>query len=120
MKDFSRSDRLSSQLSRELSEILRAHPRLPHGLIISVMGVELTKDLRSGKVYYSAFGPDEAKEKAEEFINDNKKRIRKELAAKVRVRYVPELTYLYDSSMERGQRINELLERIKSDDEEQQ
>ena len=120
MKDFSRSDRLASQLSRELSEVLHLHEQLPSGLMISVMEIDLTKDLRYGKVYYSAFGKENAMEEAEKFFNENSKQIRKALASRVRVRYIPELEYLFDPSIERGQRISELLDKIKENNDEQQ
>lgn len=120
MKDFSRVDRLTSQIIRELSEILRDHTELPPGLIISVTEVELSRDLRQGKVFYSVYGDNEALEKVEQFFNEHQKQIRKELASKIRIRYMPELKYQYDASIERGQRISELLDQIKRSDEEQQ
>ncbi len=120
MKDFSRSDRLASQISRELSEILHQHPGLPAGLMISIIEVELSKDLRHGKVFYSAYGQDDAERQAVEFFDENTRQIRKQLAGKIRVRFIPELDFRYDTSMERGQRISELLDQIKKDDDKEQ
>lgn len=116
MKDFSRSDRLSSQIRRELSNILLRDIAVPANMIISITEVELTKDLRVGKVYYSVYGDKEYIPKAEKFFKDNYKLIRKELAGKIRVKFVPELVFIYDPSIEREQRISELLDRIKRDE----
>jgi len=116
MSEFSRSDRLSSQIVRELSEYLLKYSAVPAGLIISITDVELSKDLRYGKVYYSVLGAMEAVEKAERFFKDNNKQLRMHLAKKIRVKFMPEIRFKHDNSIERGQRISELLDRIKDDD----
>lgn len=120
MKDFSRADRLASLITRELSEILRDYPELPADLIISVTEVELSRDLRQGKIYYSVLGDSDAIDKAEQFFNAHHKGIRKKLAGEIRIRYMPELKFQYDASIQRGQRISELLEQINKDDTEKQ
>ena len=117
MKDFSRTDRLSSQISRELSGIFVNTIIPPSNLIISITEVELSKDLRYGKIYFSVYGDESAVENAEKFFKDNIKSIRKELAGRIRVKFMPELKFLYDPSIEREHRISELLDRIKKDEQ---
>ena len=116
MKDFSRIDRLSSQISRELSGIFINTIIPPANLIISITEVELSKDLRYGKIYYSVYGDESSINNTEKFFKDNYKVIRKELAARIRVKFMPELKFIYDPSIEREQRISELLDRIKKDE----
>ncbi|MCP4582978.1 MAG: 30S ribosome-binding factor RbfA [candidate division Zixibacteria bacterium] len=116
MKDFSRADRLSSQIARELSEILLYYRAVPANTIITIVEVEMSRDLRVGKVYYSVYGDDNAAEKADIFFRDHHKQIRSELAGKIRIKFMPELKFEYDQAIERGLRINELLNRIKKDD----
>jgi ribosome-binding factor A len=115
MKGFSRADRLSSQIKRELSEILLQISGIPTGIIITITDVELSKDLRFGKVFYSVLGGPDSKEKAQLFFTGHAKDMRMELSAKIRVKFIPELKYYFDNSIERGQRINELLDQIKHD-----
>lgn len=117
MRDFSRRDRLSAQIGRELSEIISINTDLPDGMMISITEVELSRDLRVGKVFYSVIGGDNPRENAEKFLADQYKHIRMELARRLRVKFTPELQFKYDTSMERGQRISELLDRIKKDEE---
>jgi ribosome-binding factor A len=119
VKDFSRTDRLAAQISREVSEILSVNADMPAGLFISIVEVQLSRDLRIGKVFYSAFGSEDAAEKAEIFLKDNYKHIRMELAHRIRIKFIPELVFTYDASIERGQRIHELLDRIKRDEQQQ-
>jgi len=117
MKDFSRADRLSSQISRELSALLIGFPSVPANLIISITDIELSRDLRYAKVFYSAFGDNDALEKTNRFFKDFNKQIRLELASRIRIKFMPELHFEYDNSIERGQRISELLDRIKEDEQ---
>jgi len=118
VKDFSRSDRLASQISKELSNIFINEISPPSGLMLSITEVELSKDLRYGKIYYSVYGDNNAVANAKKFIGNNFKQIRKELAGKIRIKFMPELKFMYDPSIEREQRISELLDRIKQDENE--
>jgi ribosome-binding factor A len=115
LKGFSRNDRLASQVKRALSEMIIGYSGLPDGLIISITDVELTKDLRYGKVFYSVLGDQNAREKAATFFENYAKDLRMEVASQIRVKFVPELKYVYDNSMEYGQRIDQLLNQIKND-----
>lgn len=115
MKGFARNDRLASQIKRELSEIIINDPELPSGMIISITDVELTKDLRYGKVFYSVLGDKSMRDKAALYFEKQTKNIRMEVASQICVKFIPELKYLYDNSIERGQRIDQLLDQIKND-----
>jgi ribosome-binding factor A len=115
MKGFARNDRLASQIKRALSEIALNDSELPSGMIISITDVELTKDLRYGKVFYSVLGDNDMRDKATQYFEKQAKNLRMELASQIRVKFIPELKYLYDNSIERGQRIDQLLDQIKND-----
>lgn len=117
MKDFKRADRLSSQIRRELSNLLIDTLPPPIDTIITITEVSLTKDLRIGKIYYSVYGDNNAIDRADKFIKKNTKRLRMELAGKIRIKFMPELVFYYDPSIEREQRISELFDRIKKDEE---
>ena len=119
MRDFSRADRLSAQLMRELSSLILDFGSKPADLLISIVEVEISKDLRYAKVFYSVLGDETASEKAETFFRDHYKQIRMELAGRMRIKFMPELKFQYDKSIERGLRISELLDRIKKDEEQQ-
>lgn len=119
MREFSRADRLSAQLMRELSSLLLDFDSKPADMLISIVEVEISKDLRYARVFYSVLGGEEAADKAETFFRDHYKQIRMELAGRMRIKFMPELKFQYDKSIERGQRISELLDRIKKDEEQQ-
>jgi len=120
MRDFSRRDRLSSQILRELSQLLLKDVTPPYGLMISFNEIKLTKDLKHGKVFYSVLGGDEEVKKAGIFIQTHQKKIRKLVANSIRIKYMPELTFEFDPSIEREQRIGELLNQIKLEENEEE
>ena len=116
MKSFHRTDRLAAQIKRELSEILLKFEESPATGIISITEVELSKNLRLGKVFFSVLGDESAKNMAEIFFETHGKELRRRLGSRIRVRFLPELNFNYDNSIERGMRINELLEKIKDEE----
>ena len=107
-KSFHRTDRVSAQLRRELGalvhEAVREH-RLPS---VSVSDVEVTRDLAHAKVFVTALMPEKSAE-AVAGLKELAKEIRFQLAHAMKLRHVPELHFLYDDSVDRGERIDNLL-----------
>ena len=73
--------------------------------LVSVMKVETTSDFSFSKIYISVFGDEEKKKRIVKKLNDNKKTIRYDLAHKVRLRTVPELSFIVDDVEERAERV---------------
>lgn len=107
-KSFYRSDRVSAQLRRELGALVRDAVR-EHGLpSLSVSDVEVTRDLAHAKVFVTALEPGRAQE-AMKALKALAPEVRYQLAHAVKLRHVPELHFHYDESVDRGERIENLL-----------
>ncbi len=107
-KSFQRTDRVSAQLRRDLGELVHAAVR-DHGLpSMSVSDVEVTRDLAHAKVFVTALDPARAGE-AVAALKELARELRFELGRRVRMRSVPELHFHYDDSVDRGERIEQLL-----------
>ena len=107
-KSFYRSDRVSAQLRRELGTLVHQAVR-EHGLpSISVSDVEVTRDLAHAKVFVTALQPERSVE-AIKGLKALAPEIRYQLAQAVKLRHVPELHFHYDESLDRGERIDQLL-----------
>ena len=104
MPAYNRIDRISEEIKRELSMVIRElkDPRLPN--MVSVVNVSVTKDLKYAKAYISIMGAPEV-QKAAGFI-------RKEMGRRVNLRITPEFTFVLDNSIEYGSHINEILKRL--------
>jgi len=107
-KTFHRSDRVSAQLRRDLGALVHEAVR-EHGLpSVSVSDVEITRDLAHAKVFVTALMAERSKE-AVKALNGLAKEIRYELGRAMKLRHVPELHFHYDDSVDRGERIGNLL-----------
>lgn len=113
-KSFHRTDRVSAQLRRELGtlvhEAVREH-RLPSA---SVSDVEVTRDLAHAKVFVTALMPEKSAE-AVKGLKELAREIRMQLARAMKLRHVPELHFHYDDSVDRGERIDNLLRQLDED-----
>lgn len=107
-KSFHRTDRVSAQLRRELGTLVREAVS-EHGLpSVSVSDVEVTRDMAHAKVFVTALQSERAEE-AMKGLKAVAPEIRFRLARAVKLRHVPELHFHYDDSVDRGERIDNLL-----------
>lgn len=111
-KDNRRSQRVADVVRAELSRLilLDAHDKDLH--LVTVTDVEMPPDLRSARVYFSCLGGDEEREKAADALRRAAGYLRREVGQRCQLRYAPELHFIYDRSLERGARIEELLHQV--------
>jgi len=107
--------RINADVKRVLSEIIGnlKDPRLPY--MPTVVAAEVSADQKYCKIYISFFGDYDEKE-VNNFLKNAKGFIRKQMADKLSLRQVPELTFIFDNSAEKGARINTILKEIISDE----
>ncbi len=111
--DFSRVDRLQSQMIRELaaviSEDLKDVP--PH--MITFTRVEISRDLKHSKVYFSVLGDEDEIESCFSYLKGHAGIIRKMIGKRMRIKHLPEIKYVFDGSGDNVLRISEILNRLK-------
>ena len=107
-KSFHRTDRVAAQLRRELGTLVHEAVRELGLPSVSVSDVEVTRDMAHAKVFVTALQPERADE-AMKGLKDVAKQIRYELGRAMKLRHVPELHFHYDDSVDRGERIGNLL-----------
>ena len=108
-----RSERTSKLIQREISALLEREvndPRLSK--FVSVTEVTLSPDLMHAKVYVSTLGSEMNKEDLLAGFDKASGFLRKALAAHLRLRQIPELSFHYDDSIERGARLLELMSEL--------
>ena len=107
-RDFKRTDRVGAELRRELGLLVHSAVR-DHGLpSVSVSDVEVTRDLDWATVWVTALMPEQSLQ-AVKALNELKIEFRRELSRSMRLRRVPELRFKYDDSVDKGERIEQLL-----------
>jgi ribosome-binding factor A len=108
-----RAQRLSEEIKREISDILRNGVKDPRvSQLLSITQVEVSRDLSFAKVYVSLLGDDGAKKEAFEGLEKAKGFVRRELGSRLRLRLTPEIAFIPDDSIEYGTHINKLLREV--------
>lgn len=115
-KSFHRTDRISAQLRRDVGELVHEAVR-EHGLpSVSVSDVEVTRDLAHAKIFVTALDPSKQKEVIAA-LKELAKDMRFQLGKRMKIRSLPELHFVYDASLDRGERIDQLLKDAPPPDE---
>ncbi|MBY0449159.1 MAG: 30S ribosome-binding factor RbfA [Cyanobacteria bacterium] len=117
-QEFGRIDRVRKAMIREVSSIIATElqdPRL-EGRIVSVTDVEMTNDLRYAKIFVSVLGDEPSKEAVMEALLEKTPQVRSQVGRRIRLRYTPEVHFFMDDSLERGDRVSELLKQIARED----
>lgn len=112
-----RQRKVQELLVHEISEIVRRELKDPRIGFVTITDAEVTPDLRHARVYFSVLGSDEQKEETGKALNRAAGFIRSEFARRAQMRYVPDLRFEFDSSVERGARISYLLEQVRQDEQ---
>ena len=121
MKSFKRSRRVADQIQRDVSEVILERMRDGSSIMITVSAVEVSDDLKFAKVFYTVLGdsPDKT-EAAETFFKHSGKSIQSELARRLHIRRLPELSFQFDKSLVEGMRIAALIDKVMTKDNEQE
>ena len=107
--------RIASDISRNISEILANESRDNLLKTITITGCNVASDLSSAKVYFTSLS-DVSKESLERELAEAAPYIRGELAKRVDIRHTPSLRFIYDESIEYGNRIEKIIESIHKED----
>ena len=100
-KGFQRSDRVAEQMRRDLADLIRTELKDPRVGMVSLTAVELTPDYAHAKIFFATLNSEHLEE-----IERGLKRaagfLRRELGKRIHIHTLPELHFVYDSSIERG------------------
>ena len=108
-----RIERVNELIREEISELIRREVKDPRlDSFISVTEVVTSPDLRHARVFVSIMGTDEEKQQVEKGLIAAKGFLRRELGERLTLRYIPELTFQLDDSIERGSRLLQLINEV--------
>jgi ribosome-binding factor A len=113
-----RVERLSDLVKKELSQILLKKMHDPRMSLCNITDVVLSSDYRHARVYVSIIGDAKQKDECLKALNGAEGFFRHELG-KLSLKYVPSLTFYFDTGAEYSQHIEELLRTVRKDDSEE-
>jgi ribosome-binding factor A len=117
MKPFARSDRVSGQIQKVLSDILLKKIKDPRLEAATITSVKMSRDLKFARVYFVTSGGKESIKEAIEGFKSALGYVKRKLAAQLGLRYMPELRFFYDDSFDYGSHIDEVIKAVKSENE---
>jgi ribosome-binding factor A len=109
----SRPERLGDQVRAELCALLQRSVRDPAVQLVTVTHVRMTRDLQHARVYYTTLGEPTTRQETARGLRRAGPFLRGQLGRRLQVRHVPELTFVYDESIEREQRVAQILEELR-------
>jgi ribosome-binding factor A len=112
-----RIDRIEEQLRIELSEIIEREIQDPRIGLTTVTAVKVSPDLRHARIFVTVLGDSTQRKKALQGLRSAASFVRRSLSKRLHhMRRIPELSFDYDEAVEKGMRIEELLEQIKHEE----
>ena len=107
-----RQRRLGELLKHEISELILREIKDPRIGFASITSVEVAADLRTAKIFVSVLGTESERKSSLAGLRSAAGFIRRELGNRLRLKYVPEITVIYDKSIEEGARISALIDSV--------
>jgi len=121
MAQGSRPARVGDQIRQELAELITRRVRDPGVGFITITEVKVSADLQVARAYYTTLGDEKSRAETRKALDRATPFLRREIGQRLRLRRVPELHFHFDQSIERGDRIERILQELHktepSDDE---
>ena len=111
-----RIEKVNQSLRKEIGLIIQFEVKDPRVEFVTITAVEVSRDLQHAKVFFSVLGEQERVRQAQEGLERASGFIRKLVGERIRLRYMPEISFIFDRSIEYGFRIEKALEDIKKEE----
>ena len=113
-----RAVRVGDQILREIAVLLLEKVKDPRVRGVTLTGIHLSNDLKEGKVYFSVLGDRNHINSVQRGLESAKGFIKREIGLRLSLRYVPEIKFVYDSSLEKGSQMDRLFEELRREEKE--
>ena len=107
-----KAEKIAGIIQKEVSEIIQFELKDPKIGFITITDVTVTNDLSIAKIYVSFLGQKAREEAGMKALNRSKGFIRSALAKRLTMRKVPELHFLIDDALDRGNKIEKIISKI--------
>lgn len=115
-KAFLRTGRVAEQIQRELADLIQMEVKDPRVGLVTLTGVEVTQDYAHAKVYFTTMKSAEQAPKAQAGLDHAAGFLRSQLAHRMKLRIMPQLHFIYDTSVENGVRLSQLIDEAVASD----
>jgi ribosome-binding factor A len=109
MSQGSRPDRVADQIRSEIASLLARDVHDPGIGFVTITRVQMTPDLQQARVFFTALGDEQTRRASERALERAAPFLRRQIGSRLRLRRVPELTFLFDESIAGQDRIEQIL-----------
>ena len=113
IRNYARSDRVADVLQKEICQLLLKEVKDPHLGFITITGVEVSRDLKLAKLYYTILGPPDRVEDSTRALRRITPFLKRGLGRKLHLRATPDIVFMYDHSLEYGTKIDHILDSLR-------
>lgn len=117
MGQGSRPDRVADQIRAELALLLSREVHDPGIGFLTLTRVQVTPDLQVARVFYTALGDEKARKDSARAIARAVSFLRRQIGSRLRLKRVPELHFIYDESIAGQDRVEQLLNELRTPDD---
>jgi ribosome-binding factor A len=114
MAQGSRPERVADQVRSELASLLTRDVHDPGIGFVTITRVHMTPDLQHARVFYTALGDETARKNSGRALERAAAFLRREIGHRLRLRRVPDLTFVFDESIAGQDRIERLLNEVRA------
>lgn len=111
-----RAVRVGDLLLREIAALIMNRVKDPRVKGVTLTGVHMSKDLKNARIFYSLIGDEKAILEAQSGLDSARGFIKREIALRMDLKYVPEIVFKHDPSLEMGEHLEKLFQKIKGDE----
>ena len=110
-----RAVRVGDHILKEIAVLLLHKVRDPRVQGVTITGIRLSDDLKQARVFYSVMGEESRISTAQAGLDSAKGFIKKEIGMRLSLRYVPEMTFVHDSSLESASHMEKVFEELRKE-----
>jgi len=118
LRPYPRSERVSELLLEEISWLIERELKDPRIGFVTLTKVKVSRDLRHARVYVSVMGSDEERDRSMQGLRSAVGFIKMRLGENLRLKNLPDIDFILDTTLDRVRRIEELIKEIRNEGEE--
>lgn len=117
MTNFKRSDRIADLIRSEIADLLLKEVKDPRIGSVTITGTKITDDLKIAKIFFVEMGKDTCTAETQAGLQSATGFLKRKLGQRLKLRYVPDITFIVDQSFAYGSRIDKLIAEIHHSEE---
>jgi len=111
-----REVRVGDQILRGIADVLTKKVKDPRVRGITITGINLSNDLRHARIFFSVLGDQHKVAEAQSGLESAKGYIKREIGIQYKLKYVPDIVFEFDPSLEKGERMERLFNKLREED----